>query len=304
MELETGFIILILITFFAAAVNGALGHGFSSLTVPVALLFYTNRVLNPALVLIEIVINTYVLVTNRSGLSKVCRRVSPILIGMVPGIAVGSYILASANPGWVKLLTFVVLIPLILLQAAGFRKPMRSERAVGIPFGAGVGVLYSVTTISGPPLALLFNNQGFEKQEFRAALGLIRVTEAVLTAGAYYYLGLFTAESATILWTIGPSVLIGLPVGAFVISRVNPETFRRLCMSFDAWVIGFGLSAVLIELGLAVRPVAFTIWALIIIIDSVLLYQYFSKDKYRYFQANKPAGSLNKPSGRTWTTKI
>jgi len=36
---------LILITLVAGTVNGALGYGFSSITVPVALLFYTNRVL-------------------------------------------------------------------------------------------------------------------------------------------------------------------------------------------------------------------------------------------------------------------
>ena len=47
---------LVLITFVAATVNGALGYGFSSITVPVALLFYTNRILNPALVLVELVI--------------------------------------------------------------------------------------------------------------------------------------------------------------------------------------------------------------------------------------------------------
>ena len=41
---------LIAITFGAAIVNGALGYGFSSITVPIALLFLTNRVLNPALV--------------------------------------------------------------------------------------------------------------------------------------------------------------------------------------------------------------------------------------------------------------
>ena len=46
-------IVLVLITFVAATVNGALGYGFSSITVPVALLFYTNRILNPALVLVE-----------------------------------------------------------------------------------------------------------------------------------------------------------------------------------------------------------------------------------------------------------
>ena len=52
MDLETASIVLIAITFFAAIVNGALGYGFSSLTVPVALLFYTNRVLNPTMVLV------------------------------------------------------------------------------------------------------------------------------------------------------------------------------------------------------------------------------------------------------------
>ena len=43
-------IALAAITFLAAIVNGALGYGFSSITVPVALLFLTNRILNPALV--------------------------------------------------------------------------------------------------------------------------------------------------------------------------------------------------------------------------------------------------------------
>jgi hypothetical protein len=43
-------IALMAITFGAAIVNGALGYGFSSITVPLALLFMTNRVLNPAFV--------------------------------------------------------------------------------------------------------------------------------------------------------------------------------------------------------------------------------------------------------------
>jgi uncharacterized membrane protein YfcA len=57
-------IALAVLTFGAAIVNGALGYGFSSLTVPIALIFLTNRVLNPALVLIEVALNAYVLVVN------------------------------------------------------------------------------------------------------------------------------------------------------------------------------------------------------------------------------------------------
>jgi uncharacterized membrane protein YfcA len=267
--------ILIAVALFAAVVNGALGHGFSSITVPVALLFYTNRILNPALVLLEIFINSYVLLTNWRSIPRVWKRVIPILIGLVPGIFIGSYLLSSVQPTWVKFGTFVVLLPLILLQAAGLRRPISAERAVGLPFGTGVGFLYSITTVSGPPLALLFNNQGFVKGEFRAALGLIRVTEAILTASAYYLLGLYSAESHSILMTIAPCVLIGVPLGAYLIHRINPETFRRLCMSFDAWVIGFGLSRVVMELQLMASPTAYLIWLVIVAIDSALLYRFF-----------------------------
>src|SRR6266404_8142455 len=205
--IETGAIVLVAMTFFAAFVNGALGYGFSSLTVPVGLLLYTNRVLNPALVLVEVFINLYVLFINRASVPAVWKRVYPILIGLLPGVAAGSYLIASIHPGWLKFATYAFLLPLILLQAAGIRRPIRAEKALGVPFGTGLGFLYSVTTISGPPLAVLFNNQGLVKQEFRAGLGLIRVVESVLTAIAYYHLGLFTAESRDVMWMIVPSVV-------------------------------------------------------------------------------------------------
>lgn len=67
MEFSFGILALIAITFAAAIVNGAIGYGFSSLTVPVGLLFFTNRLLNPSLVLIELIINIYVLIIERIG---------------------------------------------------------------------------------------------------------------------------------------------------------------------------------------------------------------------------------------------
>src|SRR4029434_7969664 len=109
---------------------GALGYGFSSITVPLALLFLTNRVLNPALVPIEVVLNAYVLWVNRGALPAVWKRVLPIVVGLLPGVWLGTMLGSQVNPGWLKFGTFVVLLPLILLQAAGFRRAIRSERTV------------------------------------------------------------------------------------------------------------------------------------------------------------------------------
>jgi len=273
--MEPGFLALALITLAAAFVNGALGYGFSSLTVPVALLFFSNRVLNPALVLVEVFINLYVLFINRASVPAVWKRVYPILIGLLPGVAAGSYLIASIHPGWLKFATYAFLLPLILVQGAGIRRPIRAEKLLGVPFGSGLGFLYSVTTISGPPLAVLFNNQGLVKKDFRAGLALIRVAESVLTAIAYYHLGLYAVESQNLFWAIVPSVLVGIPLGAYVIRKLDAETFRRVCMSFDVWVVGFGLSRVLIDLKVMQSPVAYSVMAVAILLDVYLLLSYF-----------------------------
>ena len=274
-SVDTTMIVLAVIALVAASVNGAIGYGFSSLTVPLALTFLTNRVLNPAVVLVEVLINWYVLLINLGGVRTVWKRVVPILIGLLPGIAVGALLLASVYPGWVKFVTYTAILPLILVQAAGWRRPLRSTWLIGLPFGTGLGVLYSLTTISGPPLAMLFNNQGLVKNEFRAGLALVRVAESSITAIVYYQLGLFITESRDILLAFVPSVLIGIPLGAFLLRRMDAETFRRICMSFDAWVVGFGLSRVLMELDLVRSPWAYSVMAATILIDCYLLYVFF-----------------------------
>ena len=268
-------IVLVLITFVAATVNGALGYGFSSITVPVALIFYTNKILNPALVLVELVINAYVLFINRKSIPNVFWRVAPILIGLAVGVGIGSYLLFLVQPAWIKFVTYLFLLPLILLQAAGIRKPIRAEKAIGVPFGVGLGTLYSLTTISGPPLALLFNNQGYPKQDFRAALGIIRLTESSLTAIAYGFIGFYSAGSMEIIPYIVPSVVIGIPLGTYLIHLMDPETFRRICMAFDGLIVGFGLSRVLVELNLASTLTTYSILSIVVLINGYLLFRFF-----------------------------
>jgi uncharacterized membrane protein YfcA len=289
LHLDSGIVILFLIALPAATVNGALGYGFSSLTVPVALLFFSNKILSPALVLVELAVNAWVMILNRRSLAAVRWRALPILVGLVPGVLIGSYMLTHVNAGWLKLCTYVVLLPLILLQAAGYRRRIDAEHLAGYPLGLGVGTLYATTTISGPPLALMFNNQGMHKEEFRAALGTVRVAETTFTAIVYAMLGLYSTKSMELIAPIAPAVLIGLPLGTLLMKYVPAETFRRVCMSFDAWIIGFGLSRTIIELKLMTSTHAYAVWAAVIIVDVYLLYQYFVVGRGRARAKSSPS---------------
>jgi uncharacterized membrane protein YfcA len=284
---------LVAITLAAAVVNGALGYGFSSITVPLALLFLTNRVLNPALVPIEVALNAYMLWVNRSGLPGVWRRVLPIVIGLAPGVLLGTTIVSSVNTSWLKFGTYAMLLPLILIQAAGYRRPIKSERPIGFLFGGGVGVLYSVTTISGPPLAVMLSNQGLAKRDFRSALAFIRLAESSFTATAYAVAGLYSVQSMSLIPMILPSIAIGVPIGGWLIRHARPETFRRICMSFDAWIVGFGLSTVIRDLGLIAGHAAYLVLFVVAIVDAVLLYRFFSVQLPAVIRAQELAGTAS-----------
>ena len=267
--------ILALISFAAAVVNGILGYGFSSVVMPLALLFLTNRVLNPAAVLLEFPLNAYLAWVNRHAISDVMPRITAVVIGIAPGVVLGTFALASIEATRLKLITYTALLPLVLLQATGFRKALRAERSAGFAFGAFVGVLYAVTTISGPPLAVFLNNQGHTKDRFRAALGVIRFAESALALALFAQTRLFARDSLRLLWWMAPALLIGIPLGAALSRRIRDEAFRRVCMTFDAAVIAFGASTLLRTLHAVDGLLAYLPFAAVIAIDAVLLFRLF-----------------------------
>lgn len=235
----------------AAVVNGALGYGFSSLTVPIALAFIGARTLVPALVVIEVALNLHQLWLNRAAAPRVAPRVAPLLVGLVPGVALGALALHRVGPDALKVATYAVLLPIAIAQAIGFRRPFARERAVALPLGVGVGALYATTTISGPPLAMFLGNQGLTRHDFRAALALIRAAEATFTLVALLALGQLHAPALALAGWLVPAVAIGAPLGHHLAGAIDATTFRQVAMSFDAGVVAVGLARALVAVGVA-----------------------------------------------------
>lgn len=267
--------VLALVSLGAATVTGAIGYGYSSITVPIGLLVITSRALNPALVLVEVAVNVYLVILNRAAIRRIARRIAPVIAGLLPGVLLGSLLLASLASGTAKLVCYAAILPLLLAQAAGLRRPLRREREVALPFGFGVGLLYALTTISGPPLALFLNNQGLTREDFKIAIAVTRVAESVLALVTYASLGLLTGGSVHLAGWLLPGVLVGLPLGHALIRRIAPETFRRVCMSFDAWLVAFGLARVLVARGVP-AAVAYQVLAATLLVDVLLLRRYIA----------------------------
>ncbi|MGH2639592.1 MAG: TSUP family transporter, partial [Rhabdochlamydiaceae bacterium] len=161
-----------------------------------------------------------------------------------------------------------------LLQSAGFRKPIKREAVAGAPLGLGIGLLYSITTISGPPIALFWNNQGMKKQEFKAAVAQVRIAESYLTCISYYFLGLFTVTTFQLFSVAAPPILVGIPLGILIVRKIQLETFRRICMAFDAGVVAYGLSQVFITLFKETPIASYSFFGVVVAFDLFLLYRF------------------------------
>jgi len=245
---------LAILAFGAAVVNGAVGYGFSSILTPIAIFWYSNKVLNPAIVTVEVAVNLALLYRERRFIGRTWSHARPVVLTLLPGILLGTIGLTVLAVTDVKVLVYATFLPLVTLQLLGFSRPFRNEARGGAAVGPGIGFLYALTTISAPPLALFLRNQGLSKDEFRCTIAQIRVAESSMTLSTYaifsafFSANLLTVPSIGLLPYLFVPVLVGVPIGTLLLTRSHPEFFRRLVMAMDGLIVSFGLSRIFVTL--------------------------------------------------------
>lgn len=260
----------------AAVINGGIGYGFSSIVTPVAIFWYSNKILNPSLVLVEVLVNLALLVRERRFVRVTWPRARPVVSTLLPGVILGTAGLTYLAVNDVKLVVYAALLPLVTLQLLGLRRPIRDERKGGAAVGAGIGFLYALTTISGPPLALFLRNQGLSKDEFRCTIAQVRVAESTLTLAAYvgfstfFSAGLVSLPSFALLPYLIVPVVVGVPLGTLGLTRVSPEYFRRLVMGVDGVFVSYGLARILVTLRWTTSEIGYVVMAMLFAVVGVL----------------------------------
>lgn len=242
---EASVLFLASLAFLAGLVNGVLGHGFSSLLVPPALLVVANRVLNPVLVFVEVFLNLGTLLAGRNRVRTVLPRLRTTLAGLLPGALAGALLVAILPVLPMKLATYCVLFPLVLLQASGLRWAALARPGARPVFGAVTGLIYGATTISGPMLSIYFQNAKTLRDDYRASVAVLRVTESAITAAVYLALGLYTRESLRVASWLAPAGLAGLGLGLLLARVVRERLFKRFCITFNVFALGLGFARLL-----------------------------------------------------------
>lgn len=249
----------------AGIVNGLLGHGFSSLMVPTGLLMAPARLLNPALVLIELPLNGSAAWIHRRRAKGLLGELIPFALALLPGVAIGALLLRFLPESILKALCYGLLLLMVCSQflTQAFGKPSIAPppgTASKAGFGFGTGLLYGLTTISGPTLAAYAQRRGYAKDEARAALAWLRALEGALSLVFLFLLGLFTWPGLRLAGILLPLALVGLFIGHRLAARVDERRFRRLALGFNLLAVLAGLARAVSHLSWAPAIIAPALW--------------------------------------------
>lgn len=150
-----------------------------------------------------------------------------LVIGSVPGVALGAWLYQIANADVFRFLIGAVSIGFVAYQLIGKRigggraaKPFAPS--VGVFTGTVAGFTSFVSHAGGPPVAIYLLARGLAKTTYQATTVLTFWAVNILKAVPYAFLGIFTLESLTVNLVLAPAALLGAWLGV-VAHRLVPE---------------------------------------------------------------------------------
>jgi hypothetical protein len=217
--------------FLAGVVKGATGLGYSSCALP----FLVSALgLKPAMALIIVpAMATNVTVAFTAGhFREIARRFSNLYVAMLPGIAVGVYLLVwVAQSIAVRTLGLIIILyALITLVRPQVLISRVSERVLQVPTGFANGVLTGLTGSQVMPLFPYMMALDLDPNRLVQAINL-----AVSVASVFLAIGLFSAGIMT-PELMGASVLailpaiVGVELGARMRRHIPASQFRSVVL--------------------------------------------------------------------------
>ena len=216
---------------FAAALVTGLG-GFAFAIVAAAMWLYILTPLQTATLImgLGLVVQGYSVWKLRHAIDG--RRLAPLLIGTAVGVPLGVFVLAHADPRYLRLGIGVVLA---LFSLYGLLRPsLRPIKAAPLSgdLGAGFlnGVLGGATGLAGIIAVIWCQLRGWAKDQQRAVFQPVGVATFALSAAWLGGQGSISREVVPLFFAALPVLLVGTWLGLKFYGKLDEAQFRKLIL--------------------------------------------------------------------------
>ena len=213
-------LVALVVTTLASALQSTVGIGFAIVSVPV--LSVLDPRLAPVPQLLVILPLTLSMAVRERGAIDI-KGVFRVLCGRVLGTLAGLLLLAWASQRILDIIIAIIVIAAVVALTRYERVPRNSftEIIAGTVSGASA----QISSIGGPPLALLYSDA--KGETLRASLGVIFSLGLILTIGGRIYMGHITQLECWIAAWLFPGVLVGFTLSNHWLHRIEAIFLRR-----------------------------------------------------------------------------
>ena len=223
----------LLVTFFAASIQGVVGVGFAMVSVPILAL------IDPRLAPVPQLLITMPLTVSMAWRERRHVQLSGIgwiVGGRIPGVMIGVALLAVASQATLDL----AIAAMVLLGVAVIGSGYHLARTPYTDFGAGVlsGVSGLVASIGGPALALLYSQDDGPTR--RSNLAVIFTIGLVITLSARIVSDNISWDDVRIALVLFPAMALGYVASLRFRNRI-PQTAARYAILVLSFAAAIGL---------------------------------------------------------------
>ena len=220
------YIFLFLIFLLAGFTQGVTGFGFGLLAIPLLSLFIDIKTAVPLCSLLGTLITAYLSFQLRAHIDR--RKILPLLLGCIPGVAAGTLLLKKAPTQLLSILMGVMLIAYALYRLLGKQQSRSINEKWAYVAGFFTGAISSAFSAGGPPTIIYTTLRGWNKNEIKATLSGFFLTGGLIVITAHAVTGLTTSLVLHYFQLSAPVVIGGVVSGSLLYDRIDTGAYLKL----------------------------------------------------------------------------
>ncbi|XMB85595.1 sulfite exporter TauE/SafE family protein [Mycoplasmatota bacterium WC44] len=228
MEIE--YILIFLIIFIGALIQGMTSFGSSLFALPLLLYFLDVKEIVPLLATYNLFMNT--LIFRKIGKDANLKSISPLLITAIIFTLVGAFALKGLDTKYIKITIGIMMLITSTTSLFGLKVLFKKPEKLFIPVGMVSGLLNGSTGMSGPPVLLFLSNQNVEKNVFRSTLTSYFLVLNVISITTYAFTKIYNNDVLKLVVLYLPALISGTLIGIKLGNKINEKLFKKIVLGF------------------------------------------------------------------------
>ncbi|HQL43210.1 MAG TPA: sulfite exporter TauE/SafE family protein [Spirochaetota bacterium] len=222
------YIISFIIIFFSALVQAVTSFGSALVSMSFLPLLLPLNIVTPLVALN----GTFITALNFLRLHQHFdpKKIKPLVIGALPGIPVGIYLLVNISEEIIKTVLAIVILAYSLYSLLHSISKIKINAKAGLLLGFFAGCLAGAFNTDGPPVVIYITSQKWSKDEMNISLSSYFLISGITLVTMHTTGGLITKDIVYFFIATIPATLLGVIAGSFIYKKINHETFQKIVL--------------------------------------------------------------------------